>query len=372
VSVGEVGVAKKLIAEILRREPQRRIVLSTTTSTGFAYAGENAPASQIIVYNPLDFPFVAARALRAIRPEKLILMEAEVWPNLVTLAKKRGIPVVLSNARLSPRSERRYKRFRWAAAPFFSLLDRILVQFPEDIARWQSIGAAKDAILHTGSVKYDQPHGSADPVRVSQFREILESLWGRPLPPLLLAASTFSGEEAAVGGMLAALRQEFPGIRAIIVPRHVERRQEILTELKSLGLSVALRSELSELPGGSADVLLVDTTGELRDWQALPDVVVIGKSFLAEGGQNPAEALAAGVPVICGPHMENFRPLMQMLLAADGITQVGALEELPGAIAAHLRDAASARAKAGRGNAALAAHSGAAARSAEIIQNLAS
>ena len=365
VSVGEVGVARKLIKEILRLEPERRIVLSTTTSTGHAVAVKDAPEQVTVIYSPIDFLWIVSRVLRWIQPEKIIFVEAEVWPNLTCLAKRRGIKLILANARLSPRSGRRYAKFRWFVAPIFALLDRVLVQFPEAVDRWKSIGAREDAIVLTGSVKYDEP--AAKPGRAAEFRNIAQALWGAELPRLILGASTFAGEEAMLGKLILELRAEFPNLRGIIVPRHVERSPEVKAELESLGLAVALRTAPAV---ENADVLLVNSTGELRDWQQLPDVVVIGKSFHSKGGQNPVEAIAAGTPVITGPDMENFNSVMKLLLDAGGLQQVAGETALRPAVEAVLRDQPAARAAAIKGQVALQPHRGAAKRTAEIISTL--
>ena len=368
VSVGEVNVARKLIAEILRGEPDRPLVLSVTTSTGHAVAVKDAPANLTVIYNPVDFGWIVRSVLRTIQPQKYILMEAELWPNLVRRAKKRGIPVVLANARLSPRSERRYRRWRWLAAPLFSMLDRLLVQDESDVERWVRIGAPRERIAVTGSIKYDL----AAPVRterVEEFRLLLQRLWGDPLPPLLLAASTHAGEEKALASVFMELRREFPAAVFLLAPRHFERCGEVLAELRSQGLNVALRSALGDSPQ-RPDLLLIDSTGELRDWQALAGVVVIGKSFLATGGQNPAEAIAAGVPVITGPHMGNFQPLMELLRNAGGITEVPSVEMLLPALHRTFSNLREARAAAARGREALERHRGAAARTVDIVMAL--
>ncbi len=367
VSVGEVGVARKLIEALLSQDPALQVVLSTTTSTGYAVAIDNAPPNLLVIYNPVDIPLCASRALSVIRPIMLVLVEAEVWPNLAALAKRRGVPIALVNARLSPRSARRYVRFRWFVETIFSLLDRVTVQFPEDLERWQQIGVAAERLSLTGSVKYDHTAGDRSP-RVAEFQEVLERLWGRPLPPFFLGASTFPGEEVAFARLLRQVQQNVPALRAVLVPRHVERSSEVKADLEQLGISVALRT--AALPTEGADVLLVNTTGELRDWQALPSVVIIGKSFLAEGGQNPVEAIVAGTPVITGPHMENFGSVMKLLLAANSVTQVSSLSALPQAVAWHLENDAEACRRAELGRQALAPHCGAAQRTAELLMGL--
>ena len=376
VSVGEVNVARKLIAERVRMAPGVPVVLSVTTSTGHAVAVKDAPPELTVIYSPVDLLPVPWLVLRLVRPVRLVLVEAEVWPNLVALAERMGIPVVLANARLSPRSERRYRRLRGLVAPVFGLLDRVLVQDAADTERWAGLGVPRERILLTGSVKYDGTHAGSDD-RAAQFRALLGGLWGEGERPLILAASTHGGEEEALVRALLPVLQAFPEARLALAPRHAERRGEVREALVRAGCRVALRSALPEPAGAdgapdadAAAVLVIDSTGELRDWQSLASLVIIGKSFLTRGGQNPAEAIAAGVPVVCGPHMENFEALMTMLQRAEAVEQVADLGALAAAVDRILRDPGPARAAAARGRAALESHRGAAARSVAAVAAL--
>lgn len=374
VSVGEVNVARKLIAELLRLRPDLPIVLSVTTSTGHAVALEKAPSSLTVIYSPVDLPLVVDSVFRHIRPTQYILIEAEVWPNLVRLAQKSGVPVRLVNARLSPRSERRYRKFHALAAPIFGMLDAVIVQEPEDAARWTGIGAPADKVRVTGSIKYDQSGtGAASPARMAEFREILRACWPGhgPLPRLVFAASTHPGEERALGAVWRGLRAEFPDARLAIAPRHAERRGEVRADLEAEGLRTALRSLPWPQGNTPPDVLIVDSTGELRHWQALAQVVIIGKSLHARGGQNPAEAIAAGVPVLTGPHMENFLPLMHLLKSADGIRQLDDPAQITDALRDLLHHPQEANAMATRGKAALDRHAGATERTAMLLMSAA-
>jgi len=369
VSVGEVNVARKLIAEIQRREPERPLVISVTTTTGRAVAEENLPPGVTVIYSPLDFGWVVRAVLRCIQPQRYVLMESELWPNLVRRAMLRGIPVTLANARLSQRSERRYLKWRALAEPVFSMLSKVLVQDGGDVPRWAALGVPRERIRVTGSIKYDLS-GEVNAARVEEFRALLQSLWDDPLPPLLLAASTHPGEERALAEVFVKLRQDRPGMVLLVAPRHAERRAEVAADLSAAGLRPALRSAWSEAPL-VPDALIIDSTGELRDWQALASAVVIGKSFLSQGGQNPAEAIAAGVPVITGPHMENFQPLMELLRVADGITQVNGIETLLPALRAVFADPDMAKSRALHGRTAMERHRGAAARTVDEIAGMA-
>ena len=365
VSVGEVLVALKLANQLKELDPALRVVLSTTTSTGFALARGQGCEWIETIYNPLDFPPVVRRAFDAIQPRQLVLVEAEVWPNLVAQAKRRGLPVTLVNARLSPRSERRFRRARWLTGPIFRMLDTICAQEPEDTARWVSLGVDAARIRHTGSIKFDQTDTAAS--RADEFRAIVEKLGVRGDAPVLLAGSTFPGEEKIVAEIFCELREEFRDLFLILVPRHVERTPEVIAELRPLDLNIALRTELGDAHGAEADCLIVDTTGELRDWYPIASIVFIGKSLTGEGGQNPVEAVVAGKPVLFGPHMENFAAVVRHLLAHGAATQVAGAAELKTQIERLMRDPLLRKQAAACAHKAVAMHQGATGRSARIV-----
>lgn len=362
VSVGEVGVAQKLMTRLLQAEPECGIVLSTTTPTGYALAAEFAtrfPTRVVAIYSPVDLPGIGLRLLRLIRPSQLVLVEAEVWPNLTAAAGRLGVPVSLVNARLSPRSARRYLKFRALVGPVFQMLKQVLVQEEADIARWESFGVERGRIHLTGSIKYDPDGAVVPPAKIEELRGVLARAGIAPTQPVLLAASTHAGEEVEMGRVFKRLRDAVPGLALLIVPRHVERRAEIVAALQAIGLQPALRSDAAAQVDAQAPCLIINTTGELAAWQHHATVVVIGKSFLAEGGQNPAEAALARKPVLFGPHMENFTPLVDLLLRHQGAQQVPDFEELTTACRRLLLDPAAAARMAAAGNAALLAHQGA-------------
>jgi 3-deoxy-D-manno-octulosonic-acid transferase len=317
VSVGETGIALKLAAEMHALQPDLRCILTTTTTTGFAFAGRNAPSWIEVMYNPLDFWPIMRRAFSVFNPAKIVLIEAEVWPNLVAEAHARGIPVVLANARLSPRSERRFRRFRRFVAPTFRLLDLICVQEPEDTDRWAALGVDRSRIHCVGSIKFDPGNVSVDP---ASARNVLREFRVDTSRPVLLGGSTHPGEEEILAKVFIELRSQFPNLFLVIAPRHAERGREVQRALEQFGLRVALRSQ--PVPETTCDCLILDTTGELRNWYAAATIVFVGKSLAAHGGQNPAEAIAAERPVLFGPHMENFDALARSLVEHAGAIQV--------------------------------------------------
>ncbi len=371
VSVGEVGIARKMIEELFKQQPHLSVVLSTTTPTGFALAKEFAAITQqkvIPIYSALDGWFTVRRCLNLIRPVKIVLVEAEIWPNFLFAAKQLGIPTELVNARLSPRSERRYRKLQALIKPIFSMLAKVMVQEPEDVSRWSGIGVDPDRVLHTGSIKFDMKGQPEPAAKVAEFRQLLNRIGCNDDEPILLAASTHDGEELEVGKLYNRLKMQIPNLFLIVVPRHVERASKVTNDLSGLGIQTALRSA-EATPEAKVSALLVDTTGELRAWQYLASVVIIGKSFLAHGGQNPAEAVMAGKPVVFGPHMENFDALVRLLLERRGARQVQDFAEAEESILKLIQDKKKAQRVALAGQQALLAHSGATQRTvAELLR----
>jgi 3-deoxy-D-manno-octulosonic-acid transferase len=323
VSVGEVTIALKLVRQIRILKPDQEFVLTTTTTTGFAFANKNAPEWIEVMYSPLDFWPIMRRAFATINPKAIILVEAEVWPNLVAEAHTREIPIALVNARLSPRSEKRFRMFRRFVAPTFRLLDAIGVQNLEDIERWKAIGAEEGKISHLGSIKYDPENVEVDP----EIPANILTGFGLEKRTVIFGGSTHNGEEKVLAEVFRALRRDFVDLLLILAPRHTERTAEIRRDLEGIGFHVALRSQLPA-PDPFLDCLLIDSTGELLDWYGVATVAFIGKSLLARGGQNPAEAILAGKPVLFGPHMENFATLANALVEARGAIQVNSATEL--------------------------------------------
>lgn len=370
VSVGEVLIGLKLIEQMKAMDPDLGVVLSTTTSTGYALANKSRNAGLEIIYNPVDFLWSVSRAVRAIRPSQLVLIEAEVWPNLLYAVKSRGVTAALVNARLSPRSESRYRKFQWLVRTLFRQLDAVCVQEEEDISKWLDLGVEREKIHRLGSVKFD------DVQKVEKtpqdFSRLLHTIHISDERLILLGGSTHRGEEKILASHYSELRKTYPNLFLVIVPRHVERSREIQETLQNMGSNVILRSQIGKSvdPSNKPDLLIVDTTGDLRDWYRYATLVFVGKSLCASGGQNPAEAISAGKAVIFGPHMENFRALCTALLKEGGAIQVSDSEALKNTFKELLENPARRNALAEKGSAVLDAHRGACIRTATLLAAL--
>ena len=386
VSVGEIGIATKLITRLLKDSPKTGIVLTTTTPTGYALAEEfaqktgravqgtltkkrkaadSAAPRVVVLYSPIDLPLVGARFLDLIQPTQIVLVEAEVWPNLVAAAHRRGTPVSMVNARLSLRSEARFQQFGFFIRPVFAMLDQVLVQERGDVARFAALGVDVARIQHIGSIKFDPQGADADEAQLRQLRGVLQQFGISETQSILLLASTHRGEEVLLAEVYLKLQEKYPDLVLLVVPRHVERATEIIEALQALGITTVRRSQLNgsrPAASGSRPALLIDTTGELRAWQCLATAVVVGKSFLSEGGQNPAEAVMALKPVLFGPHMENFEALVDLLLKHEGAIQVPDTTRLEVELSRLLIDPVLREHYGQAGHAALATHEGATAK----------
>jgi 3-deoxy-D-manno-octulosonic-acid transferase len=363
VSVGEVAIALKLARALREIEPELLCVLTTTTTTGFSFARQNAPSWMEVMYMPLDFWPIMARAFAVIRPVRIILVEAEVWPNLVARARAERVPLALVNARLSPRSERRFRRFRRFVAPMFRRLDLISVPDRRDLERWTALGVDEAKIRSTGSIKYDPADflSGADQVRPRVFDSGA---------PVLFGGSTHRGEEEVLGQMFVRLRSTFPSLHLFVAPRHVERVREVRKRLESLGLTVGLVSEMAADGVRTPDCVLLDRTGQLQLWYAIATVAFVGKSLTAHGGQNPVEPIVAGVPVVFGPHMENFSILAKVLVEKKGAVQVADADAMERAVGILLQNETERKTLVSNAEQVLSEHRGATERTAQLVHNL--
>lgn len=311
ISVGETITALKLLREWQKEHPSSRFVLATGTATGHQTATDANIPDLRVTYAPLDFPWMIRSYLNRFQPSQIVLIEGETWPSLLRIAQKRNIPVALANARVSPRSTKRFNFFAPYLRPFFSRLSCVCIQEETHRSLWQNLGIAPENIHLTGSIKFD-PLSSSIPEQRPDFAEMLAA-FGKNRP-IVIAASTFPGEEVLIA---SAIRDADPNALPVIVPRHAERRHEVSQALTHARFHVTLRSTFETPFQTENAVFVIDTTGELATWTTHADVVIIGKSFLSTGGQNPAEAILANKPLILGPHMENFQPLVRHLLTAE-------------------------------------------------------
>ncbi|XSG80981.1 MAG: glycosyltransferase N-terminal domain-containing protein [Methyloligella sp. ZOD6] len=319
-SVGETNAALPLIEALKRHRPELNILLTTVTVTSAKLARRRLPEGAIHQYVPLDSPAYMRRFLDHWRPDLALLVESEIWPNLLLETKARGVPLVLINGRISKRSYKRWRRFKSFSRPLFSCFDLVLAQNASLGRQFMRLGAGE--AIAVGNLKADAPPPPAD----LKGRPALEEALRRR--PVFLASSTHPGEDELVAEAHEIAKRDLPDLITIIAPRHPDRGPGIAETLSKRGLKTALRSQ-GVLPGPETDIYIADTIGELGMLYALSPVALIGGSLKKKGGQNPVEAIKLGAAVLTGPGWSNFKDSYSQLLEAGGCREVGD----PGAIA---------------------------------------
>jgi 3-deoxy-D-manno-octulosonic-acid transferase len=340
VSVGEVNLLATTIAELARQRPDWEIVVSTTTKTGYDLARKKY-ANRCVFYCPLDFSWATTRAMQRVRPSLLVLAELELWPNLITAAKRCGARVAIINGRLSDNSFRGYRRVRPLVARVLRQIDLFAAQNGETAERFRQLGAHPETVHATGSLKFDGAQTQRDNPRTIELRR-LAGIGEDEI--VFLAGSTQEPEEEYALAIFQRLAAARPELRLILVPRHKERFDEVAALLQRSSIAWQRRSALQPraLPGGSDPsvghdstrcnpraepgaewrVLLVDTIGELGAWWGAAAIGFVGGSFGSRGGQNMLEPAAYGAATCFGPNTWNFRDIVAQLLSVDGAAVV--------------------------------------------------
>ena len=328
VSVGEVNLLPGLIAELKRKMPDHGpIFISTSTDTGYDLAVKHF-GSEDVFFCPLDFSWAVNRTFRNLRPDKLVLVELELWPNLVRSARRHQCDVMVINARLSERSARRYQAVGRLTGPIFAGLDWVGCQDEACRDRFEACGTPPERLAVTGSIKFDDAPSSRD---VEEVQRCADWAGIDPWQRVWLVGSTQVGEEAMALDIYQSLRAEFPELRLILVPRHKERFEEVASLIAAKRFGVRRRS--SDSPLGAQlwepdQVVLIDTIGELRSWWGTAHIATVGGSFGTRGGQNMLEPAGYGCAVSFGPNTRNFQEIAEVLIAANGAVRVEDASEL--------------------------------------------
>jgi 3-deoxy-D-manno-octulosonic-acid transferase len=331
VSVGEVNLLGTLVPAFRKRHPEYLVVVSSTTDTGLAEARRRFADLQVIAF-PFDFSWAVSAALDSVKPAVIVLTESELWPNFLTAARQRRVPVIVVNARMSPRSFARLLRCRGLARRLlFSKVTRFAVQEQEYAERFRLLGVHREKLCTTGSIKYD---GALKPRETPETQRLRHTL-GLATPtaglfPVLLAGSTHAPEESLVLAAFARLRERFPQLRLLLVPRHPDRFEEVARLVDASALPFVRRSSIREPLSEMPAVVLLDSVGELGAAWGLADVGFTGGSLDGKrGGQSMIEPAGYGVPCVFGPHVWNFRDAAKRLVEVGGaimVPDVAALE----------------------------------------------
>jgi 3-deoxy-D-manno-octulosonic-acid transferase len=364
VSVGEVQAAQSLIKRLLDRYPTVGVMVTTTTPTGAERLNSLFADAVRHVYTPFDLTPIMNRFLDAVRPRIAVIMETEIWPNMLRACEARGIPVVLANARLSARSAQKYARMGAFTRETLGHYTAICAQGSADANRFRALGAPAQRVQVTGSIKFDVQR----PGSLLDHAEALRSLWGIQRP-VWVAASTHEGEEEQVLEAHRMVLSQQPGALLVLVPRHPERFGRVAALTRHQGFSVVRRSTRDPC-SEKVSVFLGDTMGELPAFLAAGDAAFIGGSLVSTGGHNLLEAAAAGVPVAVGPHVFNFAQITALMIREGAAVQVADAQALAQCMKDWLGDAA-ARARIGeRGRRVITENQGALERTFELFEKI--
>jgi 3-deoxy-D-manno-octulosonic-acid transferase len=368
VSVGEVGVAAAVAKSLRKQCPHGSIALSTLREQGLARARELLGPGTPCFFAPLDFVGPTRKALRTIRPDILVLLETELWPNLIVEARRMGARVVIVNGRISGRSIRRYRKVRSLMRYTLSQVDAFSMISLQDAQRIQSLGAPADRIAVNGNAKFDCP----DPQVDTGTAQWAARLYGAGASvPVFVAGSSRHPEEQLILDAFAKIRSIHPDTILIIAPRHIERAAQIAQWVAARGLDCQMRTMLDgELQTRSAPVVILDTIGELSATYSIASMVFCGGSLVPKGGQNIMEPAMWGKPVCYGPSMEDFAEARRVIEASGGGVTVRNAEEMASTAIQWLKDPEKAAAAGRAARQAILPHRGAAEKHADTIARL--
>lgn len=331
VSVGEVEAARPLVEALQTQYPSHQILITTMTPTGSARVTSLYGDKVLHCYLPYDLPFAVRRFLKSARPELGIIMETELWPNLIHYADALDIPMVLANARLSARSAAGYQKIAKLTQRMLQQFTLIAAQSQDDRQRFVALGADKDSVHAVGNLKFE----ITLPASLTEEAEALRSIWGNR--PVFIAASTHEGEDEIILNASRKIRAEFPDLLLILVPRHPERFDKVAALSQRSGFKILRRSD-NGMCSRDIQVLIIDTMGELPLFYGTADIAFVGGSLVPKGGHNLLEPAALGRAVIIGPHYFNFSEISRQFLQAGAAIQIASSESLADKVIGLLRN----------------------------------
>jgi 3-deoxy-D-manno-octulosonic-acid transferase len=338
VSVGEVLTARALIPELRRRYPNLRLFVSTTTMVGQEVARRNVHMVDAIFYFPFDLPFIVRRTLNLVRPRLFIMMETEIWPNLLHACRKRGVKTMMVNGRISPRSYPRYRLVRPLFRRVLAEIDRFCVQSEKSAQRLVALGADPDRIVVSGNLKFDSVDKPGGSVAARAHDRVLRFFRIRPGRPVIVAGSTMEGEEEPLLEAFRRIRSATDNPLLVLAPRNPERFSDVAHLARDAALVTVRRSELPIDAEPRADVVVLDTIGELARLYQVATAVFVGGSLVNEGGHNILEPAVFGKAIVFGPHMQNFAEIAETFLSSGAAVQVRSPRELEQVLLSLLTD----------------------------------
>ena len=366
LSVGEVLSAEPLVRELAAQGGGQHLIFTASTRTGVETAQRTiAPYVGAVRHFPFDTLFSVERAIRVIDPQRVIVVETDIWPNFLMLLQRRRIPVFLVNARLSDRSFKGYRRIGWLMAPLLSLFARICVQTEADRQRFAALGVPQSGLVTAGNIKFDQPAEKISPAMRERLQKTVNPQ-GRL--PLWIAGSTHAGEEAMLAKAWRSLRDGGIDTVLIVVPRDPARAGDVCGEFNRMGIRTATLEQMENHPQ-AVSVVVIDRIGVLRQLYAVADVAFVGGSLVKAGGHNPLEPASLGVPVLFGPHTDDFRWICCTLEDAGGAVRIDDARQLVEAVDRLMSDPEERHRTGRRAQAVFRDHQGAVRRTIDLIDD---
>ncbi|WP_018248131.1 3-deoxy-D-manno-octulosonic acid transferase [Orenia marismortui] len=324
-SVGETGAASPVVSELKNKFPEYKIIFSTMTNTGRNMAQKIIKEADVFIYLPFDFFMIVKRVLKVIKPKLLVIMETELWPNLIKYSKKQGSKVMLVSGRISDSSFKQYKYLGPLLKNMFDQIDLLSMQSEKDMNRILELGAEKDKVSNNGNTKFDQEYGQVN-------TEVKEAIYHEykidPKQPIIVAGSTHDNEEEELIPLYQELKRRFDNLVFLLVPRYINRVEELEKIYNHAGINTVRRTKIEARDPAKESVILVDTIGELAKLYGIADLVFVGGSLIERGGHNILEPAAQGKLVFFGPHMFNFKDSTKLLLEHKVGIQVNGVSEL--------------------------------------------
>jgi len=361
VSVGEVVAARPLVEELRQAFRDKQIVLSTVTSTGNKVAQAIVNNPDNLFYLPFDFSFAVKKTIKRLKPALVILMETEIWPNLISYLRQNNVPVILMNARISDKSYRGYTSIKFFIAPVLRKINLFCAQTQRDAQRLISLGVSPEKIVVTGNMKFD--------LKIPFATLEKKDLGLGQTDQLIVAGSTHPGEEKIMLHIFKDLRSEFKNLALLLAPRHPERAKEVACLARGLGLKTLFFSQIKEQKGDIHDrIFILDKIGELAGLYRLADLVFVGASLVNKGGHNIIEPAQFAKPIIVGAHTQNFREIVDYFLQHQALLQVPGAKELKETIKNLLSDTRQREALSQKANQILRLNQGATQRNVELLR----
>ncbi len=361
VSVGEVLAIEDFIFSLRQEFPHFKIICSVVTKTGYALAQERFENKAIVIFAPLDFSWIVKKFITLIDPEIYICAETEIWPNLYFFLNRKRVPIIQINGRISDKAFKGYQRIKFILKGILNCVDIFCVQTELDASRVKALGVKDNKVVVTGNLKFD----NYPPVPA--FTK--ESLGFATEDCLWIAGSTHPGEEEIVLDVYKRLNQEFSSLRLVLVPRHIERAQEVTQLIGKAGFEPDLFSKNVGIKLTQNQVLVVDTIGQLRGLYSIAGIVFIGKSLKGGGGQNVIEPAFFGKPIVVGPLTYNFKDIIKIFLRNQALKQIADAKELEDAIKYFLQNPSQGQAMGRRAKELVEKYQGATAKTVKIIGN---